>query len=97
MVARFVKAAEIDERCRVSRDAVYLWIHQGKIPADCVIRIAGTVRVDEEEFEKRLKREAGRYQHRWTDEGGSVQEDHPNGPDKRAPTTWRSLASPRAS
>ena len=39
----------------VSADAVYLWIRQGKIPSDCIIRIAGTVRVDEEQFEQRLR------------------------------------------
>lgn len=46
---------EIADRFRVSADAVYLWIRQGKIPADCVARIAGTVRVDEEQFEQRLR------------------------------------------
>src|SRR5260370_33006702 len=55
MYVKFVKASEIAERFRVSRDAAYLWIRQGKIPAKCVIRIAGTVRVDEEEFEKLLR------------------------------------------
>jgi hypothetical protein len=55
MSANFVKAGEIADRYRVSRDAVYLWIRQGKIPAECVIRIAGTVRVDEHEFERRLR------------------------------------------
>jgi excisionase family DNA binding protein len=55
MSVRFVKASEIAERFRVSRDAVYLWIRQGKIPSECVIRIAGTVRVNEEEFERRLR------------------------------------------
>src|SRR5580658_9839330 len=55
MPSKFAKVCEIAERFRVSADAVYLWIRQGKIPADCVIRIAGTVRVDEEQFEKRLR------------------------------------------
>jgi hypothetical protein len=55
MPARFAKVSEIAERFRVSADAVYLWIRQGKIPADCVIRIAGTVRVDEETFERQLR------------------------------------------
>jgi hypothetical protein len=55
MSAMFLKASEIAERFRVSRDAVYLWIRQGKIPSECVIRIAGTIRVDEEEFEIRLR------------------------------------------
>ncbi len=55
MSARFVKASEIAERFRVSRDAVYLLIRQGKIPSECVIRIAGTVRVNEEEFEIPLR------------------------------------------
>ena len=54
MTPRFAKVSEIAERFRVSADAVYLWIRQGKIPADCVVRIAGTVRVDEEQFELRL-------------------------------------------
>jgi transposase-like protein len=55
MKPRFAKVSEIADRFRVSADAVYLWIRQGKIPADCVIRIAGTVRVDEEQFEIRLR------------------------------------------
>ena len=49
------KVSEIADRFRVSVDAVYLWIRQGKIPADCVARIAGTVRIDEEQFEQRLR------------------------------------------
>jgi hypothetical protein len=55
MTPRFAKVSEIADRFRVSADAVYLWIRQGKIPADCVVRIAGTVRVDEEHFEQRLR------------------------------------------
>src|SRR5215469_1734599 len=55
MTPRFAKVSEIADRFRVSADAVYLWIRQGKIPSDCVIRIAGTVSVDEEHFEQRLR------------------------------------------
>lgn len=55
MTPRLAKVSEIAERFRVSADAVYLWIRQGKIPSDCVIRIAGTVRVDEDQFEQRLR------------------------------------------
>ena len=55
MPSKFAKVREIAERFRVSADAVYLWIRQGKIPSDCVIRIAGTVRVDEDQFEQRLR------------------------------------------
>src|SRR6266700_5530979 len=55
MTPRFAKVSEIAGRFRVSADAVYLRIRQGKIPSDCVIRIAGTVRVDEEQFEQRLR------------------------------------------
>ena len=55
MTPRFAEVSEIADRFRVSADAVYLWIRQGKIPADCVVRIAGTVRVDEEQFEQRLR------------------------------------------
>src|SRR5690349_11907557 len=55
MAARFAKVAEIAERYRVSVDAVYLWIRQGKIPSDCVLRIAGTVRVDEEQFDRQVR------------------------------------------
>ena len=55
MTPRFAKVSEIADRFRVSPDAVYLWIRQGKIPAECVVRIAGTVRVDEEQFEQRLR------------------------------------------
>ena len=54
MSTRFLKASEIAERFRVSRDAVYLWIRSGRIPSECVIRIAGTVRVDEQKFENLL-------------------------------------------
>src|SRR5712691_10305183 len=55
MTPRYAKVSEIADRFRVSADAVYLWIRQGKIPSDCVIRIAGTVRIDEEQFERRLR------------------------------------------
>jgi transposase-like protein len=55
MMQRLAKVSEIADRFRVSVDAVYLWIRQGKIPADCVVRIAGTVRVDEKQFEQRLR------------------------------------------
>jgi hypothetical protein len=55
MTPRFAKVREIADRFRVSADAVYLWIRQGKIPSDCVVRIAGTVRVDEDQFEQRLR------------------------------------------
>jgi|SRR5579872_366229 len=55
MTPRFAKVSEIADRFRVSADAVYLWIRQGKIPSDCVVRIAGTVRVDEQQFEQRLR------------------------------------------
>jgi transposase-like protein len=55
MTPRFAKVREIADRFRVSADAVYLWIRQGKIPSDCVVRIAGTVRVDEAQFEQRLR------------------------------------------
>jgi hypothetical protein len=55
MGQRFAKVSEIADRFRVSVDAVYLWIRQGRIPSDCVVRIAGTVRVDEEQFEQRLR------------------------------------------
>src|SRR5262245_48917749 len=55
MRPKFAKISEIADRFRVSADAVYLWIRQGKIPSDCVVRIAGTVRVDEEQFEQRLR------------------------------------------
>jgi hypothetical protein len=55
MTPRYAKVSEIADRFRVSADAVYLWIRQGKIPSDCVVRIAGTVRVDEEQFERSLR------------------------------------------
>src|SRR5580704_12480495 len=55
MTPRYAKVSEIADRFRVSVDAVYLWIRQGKIPSECVARIAGTVSVDEEEFEQRLR------------------------------------------
>jgi ribosomal protein S16 len=55
MTPRYAKVSEIADRFRVSADAVYLWIRQGKIPADCVARISRTVRVDEEQFEQRLR------------------------------------------
>ena len=55
MAQKYAKVREIADRFRVSADAVYLWIRQGKIPSDCIVRIAGTVRVDEEQFEQRLR------------------------------------------
>jgi|ERR1019366_4499449 excisionase family DNA binding protein len=54
MPTKFVKASEIAKRLRVSRDAVYLWIRSGRIPSECVIRIAGTIRVDEQKLESLL-------------------------------------------
>jgi hypothetical protein len=119
MPPRFAKVREIADRFRVSADAVYLWIRQGKIPSDCVIRIAGTVRVDEDQFEQRLRLgglcqprgrklptaemlESGNPQgsimaednittvgrgprsaHRWTDETGKVEREHPFSPGMR--------------
>ena len=116
MTAKYAKVSEIADRFRVSADAVYLWIRQGKIPSDCVVRIAGTVRVDEEQFEQRLRSGAlcqprGRKrnvagepqgtktkvstmaddnfttvgvgfgsEHRWTNETGAVQQEHPFSP-----------------
>jgi hypothetical protein len=55
MMPRFAKVSEIADKFGVSADAVYLWIRLGKIPPECVVRIAGTVRVDEEQFEQRLR------------------------------------------
>jgi hypothetical protein len=77
MAPRFAKVREIAERFRVSVDAVYLWIRQGKIPPDCIVRIAGTVRVDEEQFERQLKsgglfHPRGRRQANRTDTGESA-------------------------
>jgi hypothetical protein len=63
MTSRFVKVREIAERFRVSPDAVYLWIRQRKITSECVVRIAATVRVDQERFE-RLLRAGALYQAR---------------------------------
>jgi transposase-like protein len=119
MMPRFAKVSEIADRFRVSPDAVYLWIRQGKIPSDCVVRIAGTVRVDEEQFERRLRAGAlykargrkratesdpacqqkfsalaedsftlagagPRIEHRWTNEAGNVESEHPFSPEMRA-------------
>jgi hypothetical protein len=111
MTARYAKVSEIANRFRVSADAVYLRVRQGKIPADCVVRIVGTVRIDEEQFEIRLRsgvlcqprgrkpqqpprsgmkpapmmaddnfttiRVGPATEHRWTNETGRVQPDHP--------------------
>lgn len=33
---------------------MYLWIRLGRIPSECVIRIGGTVRVDEQKLENLL-------------------------------------------
>jgi len=52
---KLLKVREIAELLRVSPDAVYLWIKQGRIPPACVLRIAGTVRVDEDGFEEFIK------------------------------------------
>src|SRR5437867_935445 len=84
MTPRFVKVTEIADRFRVSADAVYLWIRQGKIPSDCVVRIAGTVRADEEQFEQHLR-------------SGAL--CHPRGRERspvREPMTDDPLASPIA-
>ena len=37
MMPRFAKVSEIADKFRVSADAVYLWIRQGKIPPECVV------------------------------------------------------------
>jgi excisionase family DNA binding protein len=63
MSTKFAKVGEIAQRFRVSADAVYSWIRQGKIPAECVARVAGTVRVDEAEFDRQL-RSGSLYQRR---------------------------------
>lgn len=55
MTSQYLRVKEIADKYRFSVDAVYLWIREGKIPADCVIRIAGSVRVDEGEFGRRLR------------------------------------------
>ena len=75
-MANYAKVSEIADRFRVSDDAVYLWIRQGKIPADCVVRIAGTVRVDEEQFELRL-RSGTLWRARGRKPRPSVQSDRP--------------------
>jgi len=49
--------AEIASRLRVSRDAVYGWVRSGKLPG--VIRIAGTVRVDEHVLDEFLRAGGG--------------------------------------
>ena len=41
MTPRYAKVSEITEKIRVSADAVYLWIRQGKIPADCIVSYRG--------------------------------------------------------
>ena len=81
MRPKLAKVSEIAERFRVSVDAVYLWIRQGRIPPGCVVRIAGTVRVDEDQFEQSL-RSGALYQ--------------PRGRRRPAPDTPQS-ANPRAS
>ena len=86
MTSRFAKVSEIADRYRVSTDAVYLWIRQGKIPSDCVVRIAGTVRVDEEQFELRLRSGAlydrpGRKRPRCGDPDANVAQSSPGAED----------------
>lgn len=54
-MSRYARVREIAAKYRVSDDAVYLWIREGKIHPDCVVRIAGTIRIDEEQFEFRLR------------------------------------------
>src|ERR1051325_4384271 len=76
MTPRFAKVSEIAERFRVSPDAVYLWIRRGKIPAECVARIAGTVRVDEAEFDRRL-RSGSLYQPRGRKPTQKAREEYP--------------------
>ncbi|MFN7994867.1 MAG: helix-turn-helix domain-containing protein [Bryobacteraceae bacterium] len=55
MFPQYAKVSEIAARFRVSVDAVYLWIREGKIPDDCIARIAGTIRVDEQRFGECLR------------------------------------------
>ena len=55
ITARFAKVHEVAAKYRVSADAVYLWIRQGRVLPDCVVRIGGTIRVDEKKLEQRLR------------------------------------------
>lgn len=111
-----VTVSELASRYRFSRDAIYSWARSGLIPADCVIRIGNSIRINSEEFEHLLRagklyrprrnrtemqachaselasaagfsedqfttrRIQGSCQHRFTDDGGTVLEDHPYSP-----------------
>jgi len=55
MLTNYMTPRDIAERLNVSRDAVYLWIREGTIPPDCVVRIAGTIRVDQDVLERHLR------------------------------------------
>ncbi len=61
MQQKLVKISELAAELRVSRDAVGLWMAQGIIPPDCILRIARTVRIDRQKLEQRIRAGALAY------------------------------------
>ena len=49
------KVAELANRYRVSKDAVYAWIRQGLIPEECLVRLGNSIRVHNNTFEKLMR------------------------------------------
>ena len=55
MKPQFARVREIADRFRVSADAIYQWIRQGKIPSECVVRSGCITCVVVEQFERLLR------------------------------------------
>jgi excisionase family DNA binding protein len=53
---RYLRVKEIAERFRLSPDVVYKWAREGLLPADIVVRLGGSLRIDEELFLRLLAR-----------------------------------------
>ena len=49
-----VKVSELAFRYGFSVDAIYAWVRAGLIPDSCIIRIANSIRIKSEEFERLL-------------------------------------------
>jgi hypothetical protein len=49
-----VKVSELAFRYGFSVDAIYAWVRAGLIPERCIIRIANSIRIKSDEFERLL-------------------------------------------
>jgi excisionase family DNA binding protein len=54
MGQRYLRVREVASTFRVSSDVVYRWIREQRYPAGLVIRLGGTVRIDEQVLNRLL-------------------------------------------